>query len=145
MISEQTVSIFPAILQCYSEDPSIIKYARNSGTLEELATKEFDCLKNVDPSFKFYLVKENGNTLGYFGLETVEKQQYLVSFFVRKSCRNKKNDIWNFVRSHFSGKFYSGLFQVNTRAIAFYESVGGKRVCDLVCEDKPACIFEFGE
>lgn len=144
MIAVETKDIYPAILKCYLEDSDIAKYARNSGTLEELAKKEFECLTNVDPSYKFFLIKDR-DMLGYFGLETVGKQQYLVSFFIRKEYRNRKKDIWNFVKSHFKGKFYSGLFKVNTRAESFYKSMGGKKVCDIICEDKPAYVFEFGE
>lgn len=144
MISIETTDIYPIISKCYHEDPSMIKYERNNGTLEELAIKEYSCLLFTDKSFKFYIIKDE-DLLGYFGTENINNQEFLSIFFIRKKHRNRKIDIWNFIKSHFNGKFQAGLYSVNSRAIKFYKSVGGILVKESICENKPICIFEFGE
>lgn len=143
LIKRRNHNFGETVRKCYEADLSIEEFSRNKDEgLEGRIQKEVECLKNTDPSFKFYDIFHEDKLVGYFGIER-NPVQCLTTFFIMPEYRDHKKKVWKFIKSHFSKTFFAGLFKVNTRAIHFFEMNGGQPVSEVIWEDKPSVIFKF--
>lgn len=135
---EETIRI------CYTEDTSLFQFSRNSECdLNGRINKEIAALKKADASFKFYnIYNDNDKLTGYFAIET-RPTLFLTTFFIMPEFRKNKQEVWDYIISHFKSDFCAGLFNVNTRAIRFFEKNGAVKILDVTVEDKPGSLFLF--
>lgn len=143
LVSSKSDDLQGTIHECYSKDPSIQAFSRNSEHgLEGRVKLEVEAANDVHESFKFYRIYDNETLVGYFGTEE-QPVNCLTTFFIMPEYRDRKDQVWNFIVSHLNGTFYAGLFKVNARAIKFFEKMGGKQVGETIAEGKPSVVFQF--
>ncbi len=134
LIKRRKYNFEQTIRKCYESDITMDKYSRN---LEDII-KDLQALE----SFSFYEVYENNNLVGYFGKETVSFV-CLTTFFILPEYRKHKKKIWKFIKNNLPRTFFSGLFEMNTRAIEFFKKNGGQVIAEGMWENKPSIIFKF--
>ena len=133
--AELSIDIESSIRMAYKIDETIMIYSRD---LEDIISD----LKNTE-SLKFYKILNEENVMvGYFGKEDYQVS-CLTTFFIFPQYRKDKKDIWSFIASQMPNEFYSGLYDINTRAIRFFKESGGISINSIIVEDKPATIFKF--
>lgn len=139
----ETKDYSDTIKSCWTIDPEIQKFSRNHNCdLDERVKREVAVTDLTSDTFKFYKLYSDDNFVGYFGKEN-EPMPFLTTIFIMPEYRDRKQEIWDYIITHFPDTFYSGLFAINTRAISFFKKMGGIVIKDVIVEDKSAVVFEF--
>ena len=104
----------------------IEKYHIEEGNdYKKCSKRTFEDLQNVDESFKLYGYFEDDKLIGFFGTEL---GNYINTIFVKPEYRNKEymNKFVDSILDTVGNKFYTALYNKNTRAINFYKKLGGQ-------------------
>lgn len=103
----------------------IKKYHIEEGNCYKTASKRtYNDLLKADKSFKLYGVFFKEDLLGFFGTEF---NNYVNTIFVKPIYRNKEymKNFFSLIKETVGDKFYTALYNKNTRAIDFYKKNGG--------------------
>ena len=117
------------IKHCFDGDAELVEkfhVAAGSG-LDSCVENTFTTLLYGTVGYEFYILKADGEAIGYFGKEVLEDKIYLTSFAITYEYRNDKSRkaLWKFICQVLGKTFYCGLYLRNSRAIKFIENNGG--------------------
>lgn len=128
------------VREAYSSDPILLeKYHVKAGSSVDVCVQDTVnvLLNNTYPDFKFYVVEENENFIGYFGQELHGK--YLTTIYVTPAMRPRKKEFWDLLTKNMQSSFVSAIYSHNLPCIGFYSKVGTKQQ-----EINNVTTFRFG-
>lgn len=123
----------------------IEKYHIEAGNGEEKCTARTisDIKTTTNEDFKFYIITEGNEVIGFFGEEFNKK--YINTIFVSPFYRNKEKmkEIWNLISSHFMKPFATSLYKKNSRCIDFYIKNGAKIKKEFISNNNDVVFLVF--
>jgi hypothetical protein len=111
------------ILECFKTDPELIEkwHIEAPASVENCAKRTTEDLKKANVSV-YELIDTKNNTIGYFGKEILNNNEYLSGFFIKPEYRNKETikEFWNCVNLIMdNNQFFCGIYKKNTKAYSF--------------------------
>lgn len=107
-------------------DKDLIKnyHIEDKNCYKVASKRTYDDLLKADKSFELYGVFLKDDLLGFFGTEF---NNYINTIFVKPIYRNKEymKQFFNLIKKTVGDKFYTALYNKNTRAINFYKKNNG--------------------
>lgn len=106
-----------------------------------------DLREQTDKSFRFFIVKENEEEIGYFGSEDINNVKIMTTIFVRPKHRTKEElkRFMTVVHNYFNAPYFTAVYGKNKRAIKFFLKNGAKIMKHFKHNDNHAFLFKFGE
>lgn len=110
------------IRECFSSDEELLNkwHISAPADVDICTNRTFEDLKEAS-NFEFYELKQEGQTVGFFGVEKRTDNNFLTSFFLKPDYRteNDKTEFWKCVKEKAGNSFFSAIEYKNTRAFQF--------------------------
>ena len=141
ILSKNLKPVISAMFETDADLTSVFHIESGAG-LQGCIERTLIDLNTCDPSFRFYELRDGAEVIGFFGKEF---DNYLTTIFVHPRFRKseKMNEIWNLIRFHFDGVFYTSIYSKNTRAASFYRKRGIMTETFTTGSNHTALAFKF--
>lgn len=116
------------ISACYETDPELIeKFHALAPTTKQLAVQHtVRTFKGIESLVMYEIVKD-GETIAYFGKETVyDRPDFLCGFFIIPEYRTREFVIkfWKILKSKYKSIIFCSIYNKNVRALRFLKKKG---------------------
>ncbi len=131
------------IKQGFSSDKNLIdKWHIISGSgLDSCVNKTIEDLKTQTFSdFKFFVVLNDEEFIGYFGVENEGK--YLTTIFIAPEFRNNKKEFLKLIAPYVQDTFESAIYSKNIPCMRFFNKLG-KEKSKFIVDGHEATLFTF--
>lgn len=144
MVAQLEINFKPLLTECFATDPDLLaKWHIKAGSgLDSCVEKTFQDL--IEARVLIFRVTNDQETVGYFGKEYFEGENYLTGFFIKPQFRSQKSDFWALIQNEFNGAFLCGLYKKNKPAIGFIQKFKGQPIKEVQCADGDAILFKVG-
>jgi hypothetical protein len=129
------------VATAYASDPTLIeKWHITAGKgLSACISQTIEDLKTC-PTLEFYQVMEDGQFVGYFGIENLGN--YLVTLFLKPELRSRRDEFWKLIEEKMNPTWKAGIYSKNIPCLKFY-SKRGKEIAKINTDLGEVTLFEF--
>lgn len=133
---------------CYASDDELINlYHVESGKGLDACLQK--TLSDFDKAsdFRFNIVNDGDEVVGYFGEETFDVYKALCGFFIFPKYRNQQGRklFMDTIKERLDSDFYAGVGAKNFKAVNFLFNGGGKIEYTVVQEQQLFYLFKFNK
>ncbi len=131
------------IEKAYASDPILIGkwHIRSGDGLDVCVSDTLKALtKNTHPDFKFYVISQGDQFVGYFGVEG--NGSFLSTIFVSPKFREISREIFDLIKSKLNSEFKSAIYSKNIPCMKFFKK-HGKVEKEIVVDGHSVTIFSF--